>query len=105
MKSLYPAFIIWGLVVLGVILWQGMLLLRNVKALPYPMRLVHFGEAITEIPDEWRTKVVNEELTVAGSPDEKTALLWMWTLRRETPDQPGHDPAEDFFRRKELPKP
>src|SRR5437868_5221059 len=69
------------------------------------MRMLRFGEGVTEIPDDWRTKVDAQGVTVAAPPGQNVAFLWLSTLSWETPDRPGFNPAEDFLRRPDAPQP
>src|SRR5260221_9558686 len=69
------------------------------------MRMLKFGEGMTEIPGGWRSKVDRQGVTVAAPPGQDVAFLWLSTLSWETPDRPGFNPAEDFLDRADAPQP
>ena len=72
---------------------------------PYSMRKLHFGEAETELPDNWRSKLDRNGVTMAAPPNQNVAFLWLSSVSWETPDRPGFNPAEDFFASAPTPEP
>jgi hypothetical protein len=69
------------------------------------MRTLHFGEARTELPDDWRSKVDSRGVTIAAPPHQSMAFLWLSTLSGKPPDKPGFNPLDGILSHPDAPQP